>query len=92
MEEDIKILKAFIHKPVRQEKFNKISNKEIQAVEHLLNRLEQDERIIEEMAKYIREIKPNYQIYCNDDVCDYHKNNGECKHYCIINHFRKKCE
>ena len=51
MEEDIKILKNFIHKPVRQEKFNKISNREIQAVEHILNRLEQDERVIEEMAK-----------------------------------------
>ena len=58
----------------------------------LLNRLEQDERIIEEMAKYIKGIETNYKEYCTWEVCDYHKNNGKCNSSCIIDYFRKKCE
>ena len=54
MEEDIKILEEFITEGGRDWKcidcgFN--CKGELQAIENILNRLEQDERVIEEMAK-----------------------------------------
>lgn len=81
IKEDIKILKKFIHKPVRQEKFNKISNKEIQAVEHILNRLEQDERIIKEMAECFFRYKSHFT------TLDEYNNENQ-----IIDHFRKRVD
>lgn len=51
----------------------------------------QDEKIIKEMALYIRNIKTDYeQKYCNVDNCNYHNTN--CSYQCIIDYFRKKCE
>ena len=46
------------------------------AIENILNRLEQDEKVIEEMAKWINDLG------CID--LDINKD--------IIDHFRKKCE
>ena len=50
MEEDIKILKEFISESVTED-CGIIYGTEIQAIENILNRLEQDERVIKEMAK-----------------------------------------
>ena len=60
MEEDIEILKK-----IKEQTLNASANactgamsdiwrKEARAIENILNRLEQDERVIEEMAEYIR--------------------------------------
>ena len=59
MEEDIKILKDFINyyeAEATSRKFRGtlsiiVSEDDIQAIENILNRLEQDEKVIEEMAK-----------------------------------------
>ena len=74
-EEDIKILKS-IPNPEQP------LDIEIQiAIEHLLNRLEQDERVIEEMGECFFRYKSHFlslEEYNNEKQ--------------IIDHFRKKCE
>lgn len=61
------------------------------AIMKLLQAYKQDEKVIEEMALYIRSIKTDYnQKYCNVENCNYHKTN--CSSKCIIDYFRKKCE
>lgn len=85
MEEDIKILKeikeeydyAFGTKIYRP---HSISREEIQAIENILSKIEQDERVIEEMAEYIVDLIK----YINSEET------REIKE--IIDHFRKKCE
>lgn len=87
MEEDIKILKHIAIAYKDDEKVNNslvniststlITNGELaQAIENILNRLEQDERVIEEMAEWINDLG------CID--LDIDKD--------IIDHFRKVCE
>lgn len=65
MEQDIKILEDFINKPVKSGEFNKISNKEIQAIENLLRRncyLENEARKIinQELNKAQVDLYKNY--------------------------------
>ena len=99
MEEDIKILKEWVERDRKmrdystETDFDKFCEEKNIAIENILNRLEQDERVIEEMVKYIED-------YAIDDVCrkkdcyaDEYKN-GHCMKCvnCIIDHFRKKCE
>ena len=91
MEEDIEILKG-VNAGVLCFAKVKECERYAQAIENILNGLEQDERVIEEMAKCIKGIDANYKEYCTVEVCDYHKNNGKCNASCIINYFRKKCE
>ena len=86
MEEDIKILKEVqwncLH--LRQYKDDKAERK-AQAIENILNRLEQDERIIEEMAEYIHITQHCKVIFGGKKPVPYLKED-------IIDHFRKKCE
>ena len=93
MEEDIKILKQFkeflLTIGIPSCKFEK----EIQAIDNMLYRLEQDERVIEEMAEYISDFDIDETICkkkTDDCYMDVYIVNG-CKE-CIIDHFRKKCE
>ena len=63
------------------------------AIENILNRLEQDERVIEEMAEYISGLDIDEDICkkkTDDCYMDIFMVNG-CRE-CIIDHFRKKCE
>lgn len=61
------------------------------SLKNLLQAYKQDEKVIEEMALYIRSIKTDYnQEYCNLENCNYHKTN--CSSKSIIDYFRKKCE
>lgn len=55
-------------------------------LQSLFNRLEQDERVIEEMASKLKEIQDEYLDFCPDCV-DLAKELLK-----IIEHFRKKCE
>lgn len=75
MEEDIKILKG-INAGVLCFAKVKECERYAQAIENILNRLEQDEKVIKEMAKWINDLG------CID--LDINKD--------IIDHFRKKCE
>lgn len=99
IKEDLKILKEIIeHKNDYDFAFGtkiwrpySLGREDIQAIENILNRLEQDERVIEEMAKYIS----NFDI--DEPICD--KKTGDCYadmygvcEDCIIDHFRKKVE
>lgn len=93
MEEDKKYLKDQIKRikleymPCELFVFDRL----IQAIENILNRLEQDKRVIEEMAKYISNFDIDEPI-CNKKTGDcYADMYGVCKE-CIIDHFRKKCE
>ena len=52
MEEDIKILEEFLNKPVRFEEKNKITNKEIQAIQNLIARYKE----LEDKFSYYKEI------------------------------------
>ncbi len=52
MEEDIKVLEDFINKPVKSGKFNKISNKEIQALGNMLKRYKELQKENENYKKY----------------------------------------
>ena len=112
MEKDIKILKEFIDICKTNFKYNEeaevvIVPETIQAIDNLLNRLEQDERVIEEMAKALKSYanlgvlikcpaeydgRYNYKN-CKIDVTKNRtdKTNKLCNK-CIIDHFRKKCE
>lgn len=85
MEEDIKILKRMLE--IEKECLHyDVSKNEIQAIENILNRLEQDERVIEEMESKLKEIQDEYLDFCPDCV---DLANDLLK---IIDHFRKKCE
>ena len=71
----------------------------IQAIENILNRLEQDERVIEEMAEYMAREFPEYQldkIYAelyNCNGLDRKWTRGEEEEIKdILKYFRKKCE
>lgn len=69
--------------------FTYIQNLE-KEIEKLLKDYKQDEKIIQEMAEYIRNIKTDYeQDYCNIENCNYHKTN--CSNKCIIDYFKKRC-
>ena len=83
MEEDIKILKDLIkdfkdvdERTLYVKEVQARCKKRIKAIENILNRLEQDERVIEEMAECIN----------NLGWSDLDNNKD------IIEHFRKKCE
>lgn len=85
MEESVKILRTFLED--RMAVYNEDLDKHL---ENMLNRLEQDERVIEEMAECISDL----DIY--GDICDRQTEGCNliakgCKD-CIIDHFRKKCE
>ena len=84
MEEDIKILKDLQNKwelgPFC-DMVNVLDLNEIQAIENIINKLEQDERVIEEMAK---QIEKDTEWYLSDFDGMTVEN--------IIDHFRKKCE
>lgn len=57
----------------------------------LLQAYKQDEKVIKEMARYIKSLTIDYdKIYCNLENCNYNKT--KCSIRCIIDHFRKKCE
>ena len=92
MEEDIKILKDTLNK---MKKYNFIiqykdiyfDGTDVSTIENILNRLEQLEKIIEEMATYIGKIDVSEDL-CDDSICHEGDNCNEC----IIDHFRKKCE
>lgn len=102
MEEDIKILRTFLQD--RMAVYNEDLDKHL---ENILNRLEQDERVIEEMAKALKsyanlgvliKCPAEYDGRYNFENCkiDIFKNrtdktNKICNK-CIIEHFRKKCE
>ena len=80
--EDIKLLKELIKYYKEQEdeslQWHRYTfSKERQAIENILNRLEQDEKVIEEMAKELR----TRQYNCYGKSVE-----------TIIDHFRKKCE
>ena len=75
MEEDIKILEELATwDNIKLEKGDV-------AIENILNRLEQDERVIEEMAKQLEKDAKWYLSDFDDMAVED-----------IINHFRKKCE
>ena len=68
-------------------------NKVVMAIKGVINRLEQDERVIEEMGEYISDFDIDETICkkkTDDCYMDVYIVNG-CKE-CIIDHFRKKCE
>lgn len=83
MEEDIKILKEKITNGTIYVQCGFTIDK---AIENILNRLEQDERVIEEMESKLKEIQDEYLDFCPDCV---DLANDLLK---IIEHFRKKCE
>lgn len=58
----------------------------VKAIENILNRLEQDERVIEEMESKLKEIQDEYLDFCPDCV---DLANDLLK---IIDHFRKRVE
>ena len=64
MEEDIKILERFINKPVRSGEFNKISNKEIKALQNLLTRYKQLE---EENKKKDKRLNRQFKLLQKKD-------------------------
>ena len=99
MEEDIKILKELKEvqekciENTKDSPFTMLWEKQNQAIENILNRLEQDEKVIEEMAKYIEDTAID-DVCTKKDCCADKYENGHCKKCvnCIIDHFRKKCE
>lgn len=96
MEEDIKKCEEFINLSFLYGKlsFTKTQLYEYQkAIASLLNRLEQDERVIEKMAEYISDLDIDEDICkkrTEDCYADVYIENA-CKE-CVIDHFRKKCE
>lgn len=78
MEEEIKILKEHLHTGHIYVNCGFTITK---AIENILNRLEQDERVIEEMAKQIEKDTEWYLSDFEDMTVEE-----------IIDHFRKKCE
>lgn len=99
MEEDIKILKELFFDDESYEPNGYVEtylHKEQQkAIENILNRLEQDEKVIEEMAGEIAML--NYEMigaWCKDNKeCNLNSNSCRGKEIeCIIDYFRKNCE
>ena len=93
MEEDIKILKEFV-KYYEEEAISRkfrgtlrisVDEDDIQAIENILNRLEQDERVIEEMAEYIHITQHCKVIFGGKKPVPYLKEE-------IIKHYRKRVE
>lgn len=84
-DKDIKLIKEIIKEYSTMDGLKEYTK----ALEKLLQAYKQDEKVIEEMALYIRSIKTDYnQEYCNVENCNYHKTN--CSSKCIIDYFRKE--
>lgn len=114
MEEDIKILKGFLEECKHELMLTKncwalemkevlprmyFNENTVQALENILNRLEQDERIIEEMAEYIEYVSSDgdkdvmYAELYNCNQLDRNWTRGkEAEIKDILKYFRKKCE
>lgn len=61
------------------------------SLENLLQEYKIQNKMINEMALYIKNIKTDYiKEYCNLENCDY--SIKKCSSKCIIDYFRKKCE
>lgn len=96
MEEDIKEVKNILEN--KDTKFW-IGINGMQAIENILNRLEQDERVIEEMAEYIEYVSSDgdkdvmyAELYnCNQLDRDWTRGK-EAEIKDILEYFRKKCE
>lgn len=63
---------------------NQVAIRQIKALENILNRLEQDERVIEEMAECIHRTQ-HCKVLFGKQVVPYYTDE-------IISHFRKKCK
>lgn len=89
IKEDIKLLENAIK--CNKKQFEELGvhillqDDEMKAIENILNRLEQDERVIEEMAEYIHITQHCKVIFGGKKPVPYLKED-------IIDHFRKKCE
>ena len=79
-DKDIKLIKEIIKEYSTMDGLKEYTK----ALEKLLQAYKQDEKMIEEMAKYIDFDKMNFN--CGMCVHD------GCQEKCIIDYFRKKCE
>lgn len=91
MEEDIKILNDYLDE--NDKKFVKPKRlKFLQAIENLINKNKEQEKIIELMTEYIKETDFITETYCyRREDCENVGGNRMCRE-CILDYFRKKAK